>query len=171
MKQDKFDRVFDYKALRLLIGVIAFSLPIAVIIFSTEILQSISASYYTESRDLFVGMLTIVGALMFAYKGSRQDKGKVAKYSVSDATASKFACVSALLVAFFPTGSDQCNPELNTILECSGITNVIHYCVLLQHYSGFLLTSAWWCFKRALRARVERKGFAAKYTRPAAGAF
>ncbi len=50
-------KVFDYRALRLLVGIIAFAIPICVTLISSEPLSSISASYFTEARDVFVGML------------------------------------------------------------------------------------------------------------------
>lgn len=56
--------VFDYRALRLLVGLIAFFIAPVVSIISISDLRSISYSYYTEARDVFVGMLIIVGAFI-----------------------------------------------------------------------------------------------------------
>ena len=63
------NKVFDYRALRLLMGLIALALPFIVTLVSSTQLSSISASYFTEARDAFVGMLFIVGAFLWAYNG------------------------------------------------------------------------------------------------------
>jgi hypothetical protein len=70
MSHSKRGIVFDYRALRLIMGLIAFSLPIVVTVLATGPLSSISAPYYTDGRDAFVGMLFIVGALLWAYTPS-----------------------------------------------------------------------------------------------------
>jgi hypothetical protein len=64
MLKENRNPVFDYRALRLLVGIIAFALPIAVPLIASTNLTSISASYYTNSRDIFVGMLFIVGSFL-----------------------------------------------------------------------------------------------------------
>ena len=51
------DLVFDYKALRLLVGAIAFLLPWVVIVVTYRATSSISASYHTKVRDIFRGSL------------------------------------------------------------------------------------------------------------------
>lgn len=61
--------VFDYRTLRLLTGLIALCLPFLVSLRASPELSSISASYYTEARDLFVGMIFVVAAFMWAYQG------------------------------------------------------------------------------------------------------
>jgi hypothetical protein len=90
--------VFNYKALRLMMGVIALSLPYVVIWISTDAPSSISASYFTEGRDVFTGMLFVIGAFLFAYNG----------HTFLQAIASKFASIAAILVALFPTSCDGC---------------------------------------------------------------
>ncbi len=86
-------KVFDYRLLRLIMGIIAFSLPLIVDAFSTGELPSISASYHTESRDPFVGLLFVVGALLFAYRG----------HNAKENLGSNVAALAAIGVALFPT--------------------------------------------------------------------
>jgi hypothetical protein len=43
--------IFDYKALRLMLGIIALTLPFIVTAIAQMPLPSISASYFTEARD------------------------------------------------------------------------------------------------------------------------
>ena len=107
-KEKKQDPVFDYRMLRLLVGIIAFALPIAVTLVSSKELPSISASYYTESRNIFVGMLFVVGAFLFAYNG----------HTVKQALFSKVASIAALLVALCPTSK---TPDDDSIIS------YIHY--------------------------------------------
>jgi len=92
--------IFDYRTLRLLVGVIAFALPFVVTIIASESLPSVSASYFSEARDLFVGLMFIVSAFLLAYNG----------HSIPQAIASKVAAVAAACVAIFPT-SKTCEPS------------------------------------------------------------
>lgn len=108
MTTTKIGKVFDYRALRLLIGVIAFSLPFVTGLLASAPLVSISASYYTEARDVFVGMLFVVSAFLWAYNGHvpRQKR------------ASKIASIAAICVALFPTACATCE---------TGTASIIHY--------------------------------------------
>ncbi|MDP6633578.1 MAG: hypothetical protein QGG42_01600 [Phycisphaerae bacterium] len=92
-KDDKQRAIFDYRALRLLMGFIALALPLVVSLVSRERLSSISASYYTNARDVFVGMLCVVSAFLLAYNG----------HWLRESIASKVASVAAVCVAVFPT--------------------------------------------------------------------
>lgn len=102
------NKVFDYRALRLLIGIIAFAIPICVSLISSVPLPSISASYCSEARDIFVGMLFIVAAFLWAYNG----------HSKLQSTFSKIASPAAILVAVFPTACEE---------GISGISSTVHY--------------------------------------------
>ena len=102
MGTNKRSEVFDYRALRLLVGLIAFLLPFIVSILSTNSLSSISASYYSNARDAFVGMMFIVGSFLWAYNG----------HTINEAIASKGASLASILVALFPTACDLCKTDL-----------------------------------------------------------
>jgi len=54
--------VFDYRLLRLVVGITAFALPLFALIIPWEVLSSISSSYYTDARDTFVGCLFFISA-------------------------------------------------------------------------------------------------------------
>lgn len=75
MKTSDSGAVFDYRALRLFVGLVALGLPEVVAFISSTPLSSISASYYTEARDIFIGSLFVIGALLWAYNG-REATGK-----------------------------------------------------------------------------------------------
>jgi hypothetical protein len=107
MTTENTSPVFDYRALRLLMGIIAFALPFTVSLISTDPLPSISASYYTEARDTFVGMLFIVASFLWAYKG----------HTSTQARASKVASLAAVFVVVFPTTCAGCKADLRSGLH------------------------------------------------------
>ena len=79
--ESKENLVFDYHTIRLLIGLIALTFPWVVSIRASRITPSISWSYWTNARDLFVGLLFVIGAFLVSYKGHkptlhRDDVGK-----------------------------------------------------------------------------------------------
>ncbi len=88
----------DYRAMRVIIGLIAFLLPIVVWLVSTDELTSISAAYHTNAQDIFVGTLFIVGAYFIVYNG----------HEPIQALFAKVAAVAAFLTALFPTPCDGC---------------------------------------------------------------
>lgn len=98
---------FDYRTLRLLVGCIALSIPIIVSLLADTALTSISASYYTDARDAFVGLLFVVGAFLWAYNGHTQ-KQRI---------ASKVASLAAIGVAVFPTTCKACTSSTDSILH------------------------------------------------------
>jgi hypothetical protein len=94
--------VRSYRTLRTLIGALGIALPFAVwvaavLIFGQSRQPSISAFYYTGSRDLFVGMLCAIGVFMLCYKGPQR----------IDEAISALAGLFAVLVALFPTAPEQ----------------------------------------------------------------
>jgi hypothetical protein len=74
--------VFDYHTIRLLIGLIALTLPLVVSIRAAMITDSISWSYHTDARDFFVGLLFVIGAFLMSYKGHKPvlDASNVGKF-------------------------------------------------------------------------------------------
>lgn len=88
----------DHHILRLIIGLIALSLANVTAWFSSESINSISASYHQGgwARDIFVGCLFAISAFLFAYNGGSQ----------SERLLGKIAAFAALGVALFPCGCD-----------------------------------------------------------------
>jgi hypothetical protein len=90
-------RIINHKFMRGIIGAIAILMPIIVLILSDKHeLTSVSISYWTDSRDIFVGSLIAVGFFLVAYNGTgnRIDF----EYLIS-----KVAWLFALCIALFPT--------------------------------------------------------------------
>lgn len=92
------DRQINHKTMRLVVGAIAFLLGPTTCLLAEpgKPLTSISISYWTDARDVFVGSLIAVGFFLFAYNGSSPTKGR--EYYVS-----KFSSLFAICVALFPT--------------------------------------------------------------------
>jgi hypothetical protein len=93
--------VISYVTLRRAIGVLGLLFPFlvslgALLIFGTGLQESISAYYYTGTRDVFVGSLWAIGFFLFSYRG----------YEIQDRIAGKLAWAFALGVALFPTSPD-----------------------------------------------------------------
>ncbi len=81
----KENLAFDYHTIRLIIGLIAFSLPLVVGFAAGKITDSISWSYHTDARDYFVGLLFVIGGFLISYKGNKptlhkDDVGVVCKW-------------------------------------------------------------------------------------------
>ncbi len=123
MSTSDSNKIFDYRALRLLMGLIAFTLPFAVNFVSPTPLTSISASYHTQARDIFVGMLFVVAAFLWAYNG----------HTIHQARASKVAAIAAIFVALFPTTCETCD---------ANSTSNIHYLAAAILFG----TLAYFCF-------------------------
>ena len=137
--------VFDYRLLRLLVGVVALTLPVTVSIISADQLSSISASYYSEARDVFVGQLFVVAALLIAYRGHSEFQNWV----------SNLAALAAVGIALFPV------PATNQVFSPAA---AVHYGSAAVMF-GIL---AWFCLvpflhrtrrggtKKRRRARIYR---------------
>jgi hypothetical protein len=90
--------IFSSEAIRWLVGFIAFSLPILVSIISFTRLTSVSVSYYTGARDVFVGLLFVLGAFLLVYKGHTKTEDWIAN----------LGGLTAIITALFPTRCDFC---------------------------------------------------------------
>ena len=102
-------RQIDYKTMRIIVGLIALLLSPTVLLLSdySGMLPSISYSYWTDARDIFVGSLIIVGFFLSAYNGS--GNGRDREYIIS-----KLACICAIFVALFPT-ERACQRDTDTL--------------------------------------------------------
>lgn len=115
--------IFDYLQLRLIVGIVAFTLPLIVKYRSSTPLTSISASYYTEARDVFVGFLFIIASVFFAYNG----------YSKREAWISKVGALAAVLAALNPTACDTCVSDMKSYVH--GIAafvlfaSIVYFCL------------------------------------------
>ena len=134
--------IFDYRALRLMVGIIAFAMPFLVTLIAQAQLTSVSASYHSPARDYFVGLLFVVAALMFAYNG----------HTSKESLASKGAGLAAVLVALFPTSSVSCVSSQSSIIH--GIAAVTLFLILMYFCFG--------PFRENTKGKGGKKGIRAK---------
>ena len=135
--QPKNPRVRTFLTLRKSIGILAWALPFAVAIpyyFAHQILlSSISAYYYTGSRNYFVGTLCAVGLFMFCNRG----------YGPRDEGAAYVSAVCAFGVAFFPT-----TPDPRSIhCDCSVVMVILGGHLHLTFAAILFLTLAYFCLR------------------------
>lgn len=128
----------DYRAMRVIIGLIAFLLPIVVWLVSTDELTSISAAYHTNAQDIFVGTLFIVGAYFIVYNG----------HAPIQALFAKVAAVAAFLTALFPTPCDGC------VRDTAGTVHYISAGTLFVILSIFCLVF----FRNRVSEKIESMG-------------
>ena len=105
----------DHHTIKLMIGVIAISLATLTSVFSGGSITSISASYHETdlARNIFVGFLFVISALLLSYNGR----------STSEFFLSKTAAIAAIGVALFPCSCD--NSE--NACEAVYIVPYVHY--------------------------------------------
>lgn len=112
-----------YLKLRTNIGILGISLPIIVwlihfMLTGEGVLDSISAYYHTEMRNVFVGILSTIGFFLLTYDPAFVDP----KYrGQKDHKLGLWAGLSAILAAIFPTA-----PNLSPLSISDQWFNVIH---------------------------------------------
>jgi hypothetical protein len=142
------DVVFDYRTLRLVIGALAFAFPTVVIALTGKVTTSISSSYHeVETRDVFVGFLFIMGALLIAYKGHLQGEPRQETQSVwswfrsrqwvrvyQEDIFSTVGGLAAIFTALYPTARDGDPMEKEAIVHTVGafilFGNVVYFCLI-----------------------------------------
>ena len=133
--------VISYRALRRAIGVLGILLPLLVTVMArvfgnTGCQPSISAYFHTTAREVFVGVLAVVGAFLISYKG----------FDRTDSRASNLAGVAAICVAAFPCKSLLAGPKLGIFQLPQAWSNGVHVLaaavlfVTLAGISAFLFT-------------------------------
>ncbi len=117
--------VISYQTLRNAIGWLGIMLPVSLIIGSflfgpCDVIQpSISHYYYTNMREVFVGLMCAVSLFLFSYRG----------YSRLDSMASNLAGLFSLGVALFPTNvieNYHCQHEVVSFITIR-FHNIIHF--------------------------------------------
>ena len=137
--------VFDHRTLRLIVGGIAFSFSWVVFLLATTITSSISSSYHTDARDVFVGFLFVIGVLLIAYRGHPQkftpgNEGKfwrrLRRYWArhEEDLISTIGGAAAIAAAVCPTTCDTCSRDLksniHTIAAIILFSIVVYFCLV-----------------------------------------
>lgn len=123
--------VINYLKLRRYIGYLGMGLPfilvlgVAILNNNNDIIQvSISDYYYTDVRNVFVGILVAVSAFLHSYKG----------YEKIDNLLTSLAALFALGIAFIPTTAID---ELQNTLH---LISAAAFFIILAYLSYFLFT-------------------------------
>jgi len=139
-KRSPDPQVISYQTLRRSIGWLGLSLPLVMVLgsflFSTckTVQPSISHYYYTNMREVFVGILCAVALFLFSYRG----------FSRIDSISSNIAGFFALGIALFPTNL-LCVKDTNECYPCEAdvisLTNIpFHSTIHLSCAALFFIT-------------------------------
>lgn len=114
----KEQQVISYLHLRMLIGACGIVLPLTCLIYGLicGMQDSISDFYYTGVRNIFVGILFVLGFFLLTYKG----------YERKDSIIANFGFVFSLGVALFP---------------CRGSLSALHFISAFLLFSVFIFFS------------------------------
>jgi hypothetical protein len=124
---------------RKIIGIAGILLPIISVFHIFEntnfIRESLSSYYHTNIRDLFVGILCIIGIFLISYRG----------YDKRDNWCSSIAGIAAILTAFFPV-KNEIDLTYSFLTVNGTISNILHlvfaaiFFIALSYMSFFLFT-------------------------------
>jgi hypothetical protein len=141
MKQDT-QVIISYLTMRRLIGVLGITLPVIMVLGGFlqngfVIQGSISGYYYTNMRDIFVGILCVVSLFLISYKG----------YEKVDNFVSDVSGLCALGMIIFPTGMYSGKiVKVGMFMIGDNISEFIHlgfgtlFFLMLSYNSVFLFT-------------------------------
>lgn len=147
-------RQINHKTMRVVVGIIALALsPLVLMLSGTgEYLSSISSSYWTDARDVFVGSLVAVGFFLSAYNGSEERRDL--EYYLS-----KAACIFALCVALFPTSGGVPPKWIATIASVVGLESIhVHYGAAIALFVC-LIVLMWFFSVRAMRKEKKFRAY------------
>lgn len=128
--------------LRTLIGVLGMLLPVLCYAWSlavnTNVMDSISMYYYTNFRDIFVGIIITFSVFLITYKG----------YDLLDNIITILIGISGIGIALFPCENVGVIEKASFLLLTNSQTGIIHYSAaglfftLLAFNSLFLFTKS-----------------------------
>jgi uncharacterized membrane protein len=120
MKRNK-SFMISYMQLRTLIGVLGMLLPFicvggAYVLSDVKIYDSISMYYYSNMRDVFVGILVCVSLFLMTYKG----------YESIDNVITKVSGIAGFCIAIFPCENLRYTKPVSVFLIGTRTSNYIH---------------------------------------------
>ncbi len=109
----------DHRTIKLVVGVIAITLPLLTSFFAKTALTSISASYYEGgwSQSILIGFLFAIASFLLAYNGM----------SRAEMLASKVASLAGLGIALFPC---KCEEHIELVPYVHGISAAVMFLIL-----------------------------------------
>jgi hypothetical protein len=147
---EKEDLEFDQLRLRFFIGFIALLLPVVTPLVAWSPLASISASYYTNARDIFVGMSFMIGTLLWAYTGRPNTAPKTVEESGvrvwirtvlrvdrerEQGAVTTAGAIAAVITALFPTACNNCGADPISVIHYTAASILfavtVYFCVFV----------------------------------------
>lgn len=134
--------IASYLTMRRIIGILGISLPLVLVLGGLvqdkpTIQSSISAYYYTNMRDFFVGLLSSVALFLLSYKG----------YEKIDDIVSNLSGLCAIGMILFPTSfHGETTVKTGILLVNDDVSEIVHlafgacFFLLLSYNSIFLFT-------------------------------
>lgn len=119
------------------------SLPVLCFLWSHTgnqgiVLDSVSSYYFTNFRDVFVGILAAYSVFLVSYRG----------YTVLDNVITNIIGLCGLGTALFPCSNDQAVGPVSVFMVSGAVSNVIHlvsaglFFLLLAYNALFLFTKS-----------------------------
>lgn len=145
------DLVLSFLSVRRAIGAMGFFLPLALLayglLWSGDILPSISAYYYSPMREVLVGSLCAQAVFLWSYEGYRPPVPEL----ITDKRVARIAALGALGVALSPTA-----PAVTAIITtdpaeaCKTIPITLIQCLLGEGRASWIHNIAAFLFFGAL---------------------
>lgn len=133
--------IISYRTLRELIGILGMALPVMCLLWSLAansgvVLDSVSSYYFSNFRDVFVGILVAFSVFLVSYRG----------YTVLDNIVTTESGVCGLGTALFPCANESVTSPVGVFMVDGAVSNVIHlvcaalFFILLAFNALFLFT-------------------------------
>lgn len=135
--------ILSYMHLRALIGILGMLLPVMCYVWcgiynGGSLPDSISMFYYTNFRDIFVGVLLAFSVFLITYKG----------YDILDNAITVIIGVCGIGIALFPCQNNEASGMVSFLMLPNSKTSILHYSsagaffTLLSFNSLFLFTKS-----------------------------
>jgi hypothetical protein len=118
-----------FRRMRKIIGYLGIGLPLVLFVlslipfFKTPLQNSISYYYYTNLRDIFIGVMCAVSFFLVCYKSSSNEV-----FWKDDNKMTNLAGFLALGVALAPTNPESCSEKIYALIPlCAKVIGCLHY--------------------------------------------
>ena len=128
--------VISYLQLRTIIGLLGICLPLictagTVFFNNFSVLDSISMYYYTNIRDVFVGVMVCISAFLITYQG----------YNSFDNVITNIIGVAGIFIAWFPCQNLNFTEPVSVLMLDSVVTNYLHLAAVLVFFTLLAINS------------------------------
>ena len=133
----------SYLQLRTLIGFLGIFLPFICIAGTIwcnnfSVLDSISLYYYTNIRDIFVGIMICISIFLITYHG----------YTAFDNVITNISGIAGILIGLFPCQNLECKERVSVLVLDSVVSNYVHLIAVLVFFT-ILAVNSIFCFTKS----------------------